>query len=51
MKQRTANKVFAKAGLTEVIKHLYFYKHLCKIQADVFQMSCLRKYPNRYAPL
>ena len=39
--------VFSKVGLTEVIEHLYFYQHLCIISADVFQMPCLRKYPNR----
>jgi hypothetical protein len=31
------NMVFAKAGLTEVIQHLYFYQHLCLISADGFQ--------------
>ena len=35
--------VFAKAGLTEVIEHLYFYQHLCIILADVFQIPCLRQ--------
>jgi hypothetical protein len=46
-KARTANKGLAKAGLTEVIEHLYFYQHLCLNQADVFQMPCLRQAPNR----
>lgn len=47
--EKTAyNKVLVKAGLTEVNEHLYYYQHLCKIQADVFQMPCLRQYPNRY---
>ena len=48
-KQRTPNKVFAKAGLTEVIEHLDFYQHLCKIQADGILMPCLRKYRKRCA--
>ncbi|MEJ7683359.1 MAG: hypothetical protein WKG06_36970 [Segetibacter sp.] len=37
----------AKAGLTKVIKHLYFYLHLCLISADGFQMPCLRQAVNR----
>jgi hypothetical protein len=40
----------AKAGLTEIIEHLYFNQQLCLIQADVFQMPCLRQAPNRYEP-
>jgi hypothetical protein len=36
-KKTTANTVFVKAGLTEVIQHLYFYQHLCLISADGFQ--------------
>lgn len=47
MKQRTANKLFAKAGLTGVVKHLYFYQHLCKCHVGVFQMPCLHTYENR----
>jgi hypothetical protein len=42
---RTANMVFVKAGLTNVIEHLYLYEHLCLNSADVFQIPCLHKYP------
>ena len=48
IKKPATNKGLAKAGLTEVIEHLYFYQHLCLNQADVFQMPCLRQAPNRY---
>ncbi|MBK9271921.1 MAG: hypothetical protein IPM48_10000 [Saprospiraceae bacterium] len=47
-KARTANKVFAKARLTEVIEQLCIYQLLCLYLADVFQIPCLRKYPKRY---
>lgn len=47
---RTHSKVLAKAGLTEVIEHLYFYQHLCLNQADEFQMPCFRQYPKRWHP-
>jgi hypothetical protein len=43
----THTKVFAKAELTEVIEHLYFYQHLGKIQVDGIVMPCLRKYQKR----
>lgn len=38
----------AKAGLTEVIEHLYFYQHLCLTSADDFQIPCLRQALSRY---
>jgi hypothetical protein len=38
----------AKAGLTKVIEHLYFYQHLCFISADGFQMPCLRQAVSRW---
>ena len=41
--QRTANIGLAKAGLTEVIEHLYFYQHLCLTSADDFQIPRLRQ--------
>lgn len=47
-KARTANKVFAKARLTEVIEQLCIYQLLCLYLADVFQIPCLRKYPKRW---
>jgi len=50
VERKTATNIgLTKAGLTEVIEHLYFYQHLCLIQADVFQMPCLRQAPNRCA--
>jgi len=48
MKNKTIYNIgLAKAGLTEVIEHLYFYQHLCLTSADGFQMPCLRQAVNR----
>jgi hypothetical protein len=46
-KQRTANIGLAKAGLKEVIEHLYYYQHLCLISADGFQIPHHRQFVNR----
>jgi len=45
--QPAGNVGLAKAGLMEVIEHLYFYQHLCLTSADGFQIPCLRQAVNR----